>query len=263
VLGSPTDNIPHSLATYDVSTIHGIVNSCPVAHVSFVPDPSDPKPACIPMLARIGSFKPDGPACCYIHGATAARMFKTPPSTYPDGMPVCIVTTKVDGIVLTLTPYNHNIQYRSAAIHGRAFLLDPVEDAEENLFALRLITDGVVPGRWEGSRTPPDKAELTATRILRVEIDGASAKQNSSGVKDDKKDLKEEIMNKVWTGVLPVYETIGRPQPGAMNKVKEVPPYVTNFVEGYNQPSVERESKAGGGAGWMGFLGELKKNLPF
>lgn len=27
-------------ATYDVATIHEIVNSCPVLHVSFVPDPS-------------------------------------------------------------------------------------------------------------------------------------------------------------------------------------------------------------------------------
>ena len=43
---------------YDFETIHNIVNTTQVLHVSFpTPDPEDPFPAMIPMLGFMGSFE--------------------------------------------------------------------------------------------------------------------------------------------------------------------------------------------------------------
>src|SRR5438270_7848318 len=80
----------------------------------------------------------------------------------------------VDGLVLTLTPYSHNYNYRSSILHGTATLLDPLNDPSEKLFAMQLITNHVFPSRWTDSRTPPTKTELTSTGIIRVDITSAS-----------------------------------------------------------------------------------------
>jgi hypothetical protein len=46
-----------SLGKYDYETIHSIVNTSPVLHVSFTTaDEEDPFPATIPMLGFVGSF---------------------------------------------------------------------------------------------------------------------------------------------------------------------------------------------------------------
>lgn len=92
---------------YDAETVHGIINSTPVAHVSFVPDPSHPKPVVLPMIARVGSFNGQEPAV-YIHGYVSARMFR-PQTGRPDqqaptrdsdaGFPVCVAATKIDNLV--------------------------------------------------------------------------------------------------------------------------------------------------------------------
>lgn len=73
-------------------------------------------------------------------------------SSGPKGLPVCICASKVDGLVLSLTPYSHNYNYRSAILFGHATL---VEDADEKMWAMELITNSVVPDRWRHTRVPP------------------------------------------------------------------------------------------------------------
>ena len=210
-----------------------------------MPDPSDPVPVILPMIARIGQFK-DEPACCYVHGYVSARMFRLPDSG--EGVPVCIAATQVINYVLALTPFNHSYDYRSAIVHGRATLLDPVTDREESLWAMELITDGIVPNRWANTRVPPDDTEVASTRILRVRIDSASAKIRDSGVKDDRKDMKNtEVREKVWTGVIPYHEILGIPVPDENNLVKEVPKYITDHVRNYNERSRRGGADAPGG----------------
>lgn len=230
---------------YDEETITSIVNITPVAHVSFVPDPTDPVPVILPMIARIGQFK-DEPACCYVHGYVSARMFRLPDSG--EGVPVCIAATQVVNYVLAITPFNHSYDYRSAVIHGHATLLDPVADRDENVWAMELITNGLVADRWANTRVPPDDTEVASTRILRVRIDSASAKIRDSGVKDDRKDIQNsEVREKVWTGTIPYHETLGTPVPAENNLVKEVPQYITDHIRNFNERSQPSGSDGGGG----------------
>ncbi|KUI57837.1 hypothetical protein VP1G_05168 [Cytospora mali] len=233
---------------YDVETIHSIINSTPVAHVSFIPDPSDPKPVVLPMIARAGTFPGDTESSVFIHGYISTRLFRpqtgrSEPATrdHDEGLPVCIAATKIDSLVLALTPFNHSYDYRSAVVHGTATLLDPgtksdPRNREEIIYAMKLITDGMVPGRWDNSRTPLEESEIVSTRILKVRIDSASAKIRNSGVKDDAKDLKnDETTGRVWTGVIPYVEVLGEPKPAETNKLAQVPEYISGYVKEYNE----------------------------
>ncbi|KAK7744848.1 hypothetical protein SLS53_003081 [Cytospora paraplurivora] len=235
-------------AHYDVETIHSIISTTPVAHVSFIPDPSNPKPVVLPMIARVGTFPGDAEPAVYIHGYVSARLFRpqtgrSEPATRDsdEGLPVCIAATKIDNLVLALTPFNHSYDYRSAVVHGTATLLDPGTrddpmNRDEIIYAMRLITDGIVPGRWENSRVPPDEGEIASTRILKVRIDSASAKIRAKGVSDDAKDLNDEkTTGRVWTGVIPYVEVLGEPRPAESNKIAHVPEYISGYVREHNE----------------------------
>ena len=149
-----------------------------------------------------------------------------------EGLPVTIAATKVDGLVLSLTPFSHDYNYRSAILFGYGQV---VETDEEKVWAMRLITDSVVTGRWENSRTPPDGCELSSTNILRVRIVSGSGKVREGGPGEDKKDAeKEDVVGKYWTGVLPVVETIGEPVASKRNRVQELPEHIRAFREGEN-----------------------------
>ena len=153
----------------------------------------------------------------------------------PSGLPVCITATKVDGYVLSLTPFSHSYNYRSAVLQGVATV---VEDAEEKVWALKLITNSVVPERWEHTRSPPNSAEMQSTKVLKVDITSAGAKIRNGGPKDDRKDLKtQDLVDHVWTGVVPMHETFGEPVPSGHNQVEKVPEYLQGFLEQRNKDS--------------------------
>lgn len=196
------------------------------------------------MIGQMGSFAHPSadlnePLECYLHGYISMRMANLARSH--DGLPMTISATKVDGLVLSLTPFSHNYAYRSAVLFGRAQV---VTDAEEKLFAMQLITDSVMAGRWEGSRTPPDAGELGATAILRVSITGGSGKISDKGPNDKKEDLeRENVTSRVWTGVTPVWEVIGQPIPTKTNVVKALPEYINSFVQEENKAN-EKYAKA-------------------
>ncbi|KAL9611106.1 MAG: hypothetical protein Q9167_004239 [Letrouitia subvulpina] len=221
-----------------IATIHSIINTCKVLHVSFPPaSSSSPFPALLPMIGAMGSFDHpssdlNDPLDCYLHGYISSRLMNLARSsssssssssaitsdssnqtteTKEQGLPVTIAATKVDGLVLSLTPFSHSYNYRSAILFGRAV---PVTDPEEKLYAMRLITESVVPSRWESCRTPPDAGEMGATGILKVQIEGGSGKVRTGPPKDDKKDMKGGQGERVWTGVVPVWETMGEPMAG-------------------------------------------------
>lgn len=232
------------LANYDVEAIHTIVNATPVVHVSFQPsDPSEsPFPAILPMIGQMGSFERpsaglEDPLDCYLHGYVSSRMMKNAQSSARgegiQGLPVTIAATKFDGMVLSLTPFSHSYNYRSVVLFGYA---TPVTDKDEKLWAMELITDSVVPGRWDQTRVPPDAGELASTTILRVRIVSGSGKIRKGEPHDDKKDLvRDDLMKKVWTGVVPVWQTVGEPVAGKANRVSETPEYLRDFRNGENE----------------------------
>ncbi|PLB35649.1 pyridoxamine 5'-phosphate oxidase family protein [Aspergillus candidus] len=259
-----TVNRHNDRATYDLRTIHSIINTTQVLHVSFNTGSTNndsPFPAILPMIGAMGSFEyPSAdinePMDCYLHGYVSSRVMNlaraasasTPPpagspagtaetatETAADkglGIPVCIAASKLDGLILSLTPNSHSYNYRSAILHGHASL---VTDPAEKLYAMRLVTDSVVTGRWAATRVPPDGAEMASTAVLRVRVVGGSGKIRDGGVSDERKDSADEsVTGRVWTGVVPVWETFGEPVRDGDGRVDEVPGYLREFVEGRN-----------------------------
>ncbi|KAM0089456.1 hypothetical protein ACP6JD_007185 [Aspergillus fumigatus] len=150
-----------------------------------------------------------------------------------DGLPVCIAASRVDGLILSLTPNSHSYNYRSAILHGYA---RPVTDEAEKLWAMKLITNSVLPDRWDHTRVPPDNAEMSSTVILKVKVVDGSGKIRDGGVSDERKDKNNnDVTNRVWTGVVPVYELFGDPVPSPENKVSGVPEYITSFIADMNK----------------------------
>ncbi|MFI4970046.1 MAG: pyridoxamine 5'-phosphate oxidase family protein, partial [Lysobacterales bacterium] len=78
----------------------------------------------------------------------------------------------------------------------------------EKAAAMARIVDALIPGRAAESR-PPDRSELAATSVLRFEIEDASAKIRSGGVKDNPADFPLPH----WAGVVPRREVYDVAQP--------------------------------------------------
>lgn len=186
------------------------------------------------MIGQMGSFEfpsasIDEPLECYLHGYVSSRIMKLARNCNEgEGLPICVATSKVDGLILSLTPNSHSYNYRSAILHGYASL---VTDEKEKLWAMKLITNSVLEDRWDHSRAPPDSAEMQSTVILKVKIMDGSGKIRDGGVSDERKDYSnEDVTNNVWTGVIPVWETFGTPIPSGDSKVAAVPEYISSYV---------------------------------
>ena len=82
----------------------------------------------------------------------------------------------------------------------------------------------------EHTRTPPDKAEMASTTILKVKIVNGSGKIRTGGPGDEKKDTeRQDLLDRVWTGVVPVWETVGEPVRGGDGRLADVPAHVQAF----------------------------------
>ncbi|MEQ8242627.1 pyridoxamine 5'-phosphate oxidase family protein [Fulvivirga sp.] len=170
---------------YDKSTVFEILDAGKICHASFV---VDNQPFVIPTI-----YGRDGD-CLYLHGATTSRLIKQ----LETGVQISLAVTHLDGLVLARSAFHHSMNYRSVVIFGTAKLV--MED--NKMQALKVISDQLVPGRWEESRQPNAK-ELKATAVLEIKIDQASAKIRTGGPKDDKEDYDLDI----WAGVVPMQTT--------------------------------------------------------
>lgn len=193
-------------------------------------------PVILPMIGSIQQFAVDEQPHIYLHGYVSSRLMNLADAALKQGelgLPLCISAAKLDGLVLTLTPNSHNYNYRSAIIHGHGTI---VLDEAEKIWAMEVITNSVVPARYANTRVPPDAAEMSSTRILKVSISSASGKGREGVPNDEKKDMvREEVLDKVWTGVVPVYETFGEPQAGPYNRVREIPEHVEGYILSTNE----------------------------
>jgi hypothetical protein len=187
---------------YDRPGIYAILDDACVGHVGFA---IDEQPFVIPTIyGRSGDT-------LYLHGATTSRMLVA----LQKGLPVCLTVTHVDGLVLARSAFHHSMNYRSAVVFGTARL---VEGAEK-LKALEVISEQILPGRWEEVRQP-NARELKATSVLALEIDQASAKIRTGPPGDEKEDYELPI----WAGVLPIQRVYGQPEEDPLSKqALEVP----------------------------------------
>jgi hypothetical protein len=93
--------------------------------------------------------------------------------------------------------------------------------------ALRLISEQMLPGRWDDARQPTEK-ELNATTVVAVKIEEATAKIRTGGPEDN----EEDYALPVWAGELPMRIVAGEfvPDKRLRNGV-ELPEYLLKFVE--------------------------------
>jgi nitroimidazol reductase NimA-like FMN-containing flavoprotein (pyridoxamine 5'-phosphate oxidase superfamily) len=123
--------------------------------------------------------------------------------TLAQGVNMCLTVTIVDGYVLARSAFHHSMNYRSVAILGRARL---VSELPEKLEALRLITDHMVPHRWDEVRQP-NELEMKQTAVLALPLEEVSAKVRIGPPNDD----DEDYALPVWAGVIPVRTQLGEP----------------------------------------------------
>lgn len=170
-------------ATYDTTTVHGILDSAMIAHVAFV---QDGLPVVVPML-----FGRDGETL-FLHGARKARVIRLLQSTGT----ACLNVTHVDGLVYARSAFNSSMHYRSATVFGSARL---IEDSGEKLHALQVISECTMPGRWDELREPLVN-EVKKTGVIALDIESASAKISNGMPTDEDEDYEIPI----WAGVLPL-----------------------------------------------------------
>ncbi|KAM3503767.1 hypothetical protein MY10362_003998 [Beauveria mimosiformis] len=229
---------------YALEQIHSLVNSSPLVHVSLGPSSSSsPFPVTLPMIGQMGSFsRPSAslgdPLDLYLHGHISSRLFTTPSTTTTSSsVPVCVSATHLDGLVLSLSAFNSSYNYRSVVLFGHAA---PVTDELEKLYALKLLTDSVVPGRWDAARLPPTRAELQSTAVLRVKIASGSFKARDGETGDDRHDMEnEDTRTQVWTGVVPVHQVFGSPVASSYNRVEETPAYIAEYAQEQTRENAE------------------------
>jgi len=166
---------------YDRETINKILDASHICHVAFV---HEGYPVSIPTIFGRSGDK------LYLHGATTSRMMVD----LKKGIDISLSVAHVDGLVLARSAFHHSMNYRSVVVFGKAKI---VSDDEKN-HALKVISDHLIPGRWEEVRAPSIK-ELKATKVLEITIDEASAKIRTGGPVDDKEDYELDI----WAGEIP------------------------------------------------------------
>ncbi len=101
----------------------------------------------------------------------------------------------LDGLVLAQTLFNTGVNYRSATVFGKAEL---IENEEEKTEALRIITEQVIPGRWDEVQLGSEE-QFNATMVIKVKIESASVKMRQGAPKGD-----EELNKEVWSGEIPM-----------------------------------------------------------
>ncbi|HSY90331.1 MAG TPA: pyridoxamine 5'-phosphate oxidase family protein [Candidatus Binatus sp.] len=197
-------------AVYDRETVYRILDEGFLCHAGFAVDGQ-------PFVIPTSYGRKD--ASLYIHGSAASRMLRQ----FKEGVPVCITVTLLEGLVLARSIFNHSMNYRSVVILGKATLVD---DPAVKLSALRILSEHILPGRWDDSRQPNDR-ELKATSVLHVPIEEFSAKVRQGPAIDD----EEDYSFPTWAGVVPLEMFAGKPIDDArLLPGKEVPAYVRGYT---------------------------------
>jgi nitroimidazol reductase NimA-like FMN-containing flavoprotein (pyridoxamine 5'-phosphate oxidase superfamily) len=168
-------------------------------HVGSLSTVVDGRPWVVPML-----YGRDGDRVL-LHGSVGAGALRHVMA----GAPAALCVTHLDGWVYAHTLFNSSANYRSAVVHGQLTQLR----GEEAVAALTTISEGLTPGR--SAEVPPHtKKQVAATAALAMDItDGQwTVKIRAAGPGEPDED--EEPDPALWTGVLPIVSTYGRPQPG-------------------------------------------------
>ncbi len=200
-------------ARTDIATLHAVLDSALVAHVGVM---DQGQPIVIPVGYARDQDK------ILIHGSAASRMFKLLDS----GSPACVTVTMLDGLVLARSLFESSMNYRCAMIFGTATRISGAAELD----ALKVITEHLMPGRWDHARQPTTK-ELKATMTLSLPLTEYSIKISEGPPGDAEEDLKSVAGKAIWAGHIPIYEQLGVPVPDEfVPQGTPIPDYVINWT---------------------------------
>jgi uncharacterized protein len=196
-------------AVYDREAVYRILDEGFICHVGFSVDGQ-------PFVIPTSYGRKD--ANLYIHGSAASRMLRQ----LKQAVPVCVTVTLLDALVLARSVFNHSMNYRSVVLLGKATLVD---DPGEKFAALRVLSEHILPGRWDDARQPNER-ELKATSVLRVSIEEFSAKVRTGPPIDD----EEDYSFPTWAGLIPLEMTVGKAMDDPrLEAGRAVPEYATKY----------------------------------
>jgi nitroimidazol reductase NimA-like FMN-containing flavoprotein (pyridoxamine 5'-phosphate oxidase superfamily) len=177
-------------AVTDRGTLDAILDDGLVAHVGIV---ESGQPFVLPVgYARRGDE-------VIVHGSSGSRLFRA----LADGAPACLTVTLLDGLVYARSAFESSMNYRSAMILGSARRLSD----DDELNALRVLTEHLLPGRWQEARHPSAK-ERAATITVAIPIQEWSVKVSEGGPDDDPHDLEDEPWRSIWAGHVPIRQVL-------------------------------------------------------
>jgi uncharacterized protein len=188
----------------DRAALDDVLDSALVAHVALVR--ADATPVVLPLLQARDRDR------LLLHGSTGGGLMRAAAA----GAPVAVAVTVIDGLVLARSIFDSSANYRSAVVFGRC---RPVP-AEGKLEALRVLSERLLPGRWDEVR-PPTAKELAATLVLELALDEASVKVRSGPPSEDEEDgygasdlgASAGSAGANWWGVVPLTTVGGKPRP--------------------------------------------------
>ena len=187
-------------AVEDRAEAYAVLDTALVAHVGFV---AEGRPMVIPMaIARIGDT-------LYLHGASKTRIVQL-----ADGAALCLTVTRIDGLVVARSGFNHSVNYACVMVHGTGRLVT----GDEADAALDAVVDHLLPGRTREIRAMSAQ-ERKATGVVAVEIKALTMKRRTGPPGDD----PEDVAAGGWAGVMPVATVLGRPEPDAHSHDRAVP----------------------------------------
>ena len=200
-------------AVTDVTALHAVLDACLIAHVTVTDD--DGQPYVLPVaFARRGDE-------IVFHGSTGSRLFRS----LADGRATCLTVTRLDGLVLARSAFESSMNYRSAMVLGVARRLS----GDDELDALRTITEHLLPGRWADCR-PPSAKERAATMTLALSLAESSVKIRTGGPEDVPEDITDPVYGPVWAGTVPLTESFGEPIRSAEAQLDApVPTYISTW----------------------------------
>jgi nitroimidazol reductase NimA-like FMN-containing flavoprotein (pyridoxamine 5'-phosphate oxidase superfamily) len=171
----------------DRTILNAVLDAGLVAHVAVV---DDGQPFVLPV-----AYARDGERLL-IHGSTASRLFRA----LAGGADACVTVTLLDGLVVARSAFESSMHYRSVMALGRFTPLT----GDDHVEGVRLITEHLIPGRWDEVRAPLPK-ELKATSVLAMDLVEVSVKI-SNGPPDD---ADEDLTGPAWAGVVPLTTAVG------------------------------------------------------
>jgi nitroimidazol reductase NimA-like FMN-containing flavoprotein (pyridoxamine 5'-phosphate oxidase superfamily) len=196
-------------AVEDRGTVEAILDAGLVAHVGIVDETG--QPYVVPV-----AYARDGDRLLF-HGSTGSRLFRR----LAEGAPACVTVTLLDGLVLARSAFESSMNYRGVMALGRCSVLE----GDDRDRAFRLISDHLLPGRWDDIR-PPSRKEIAATLVLALPLDEVSAKVSDKLPEDDPQDVDRPV----WGGVVPLTESFGAPVADERGAAYPTPSYLETWT---------------------------------